>query len=350
MTAAKPGRRSSAEFPRTNRLTRSVKIRNARACCSPQRNGPYTSRSTMAIIGNRCKTTYPRRLFATSSSTVTTYSRERTAGRSGSSTTSRRYATRGGRARTRRRICTSPAPQSARRRDAYTDTPLPPDEPAGENPPDGAIFDYTIGANVTGPLTLTITDAAGHVVRTYASTDRQVPIEPDIDVPVYWVRPTRIPSATPGHHRFRMGSALPGAASGVARLSDLRDRPRYATRSARRARKSRHVSRHAGRRRRGSDVALVPHRARSAGHDSGPRFYRAIRSRAAYRRRDESRVRGDARREAEEEREVRCSLRHAQRGPSAECSISSRMQTPRRRSPHVRRSIASSGTSRAVIA
>ena len=26
-----------------------------------------------------------------------------------------------------------------------TDTPLPPDEPAGENPPDGAMIDYYIG-------------------------------------------------------------------------------------------------------------------------------------------------------------------------------------------------------------
>ena len=28
------------------------------------------------------------------------------------------------------------------RRDTNTDTPLPPDEPAGENPPDGAVIDY----------------------------------------------------------------------------------------------------------------------------------------------------------------------------------------------------------------
>ena len=30
--------------------------------------------------------------------------------------------------------------------DMYTDTPLPPDEPAGQNPPDGAIINYYLGA------------------------------------------------------------------------------------------------------------------------------------------------------------------------------------------------------------
>ena len=40
------------------------------------------------------------------------------------------------------------APEAAYRvrRDAYTDTPLPPEESAGKNPPDGAIIDYYVGA------------------------------------------------------------------------------------------------------------------------------------------------------------------------------------------------------------
>ena len=40
------------------------------------------------------------------------------------------------------------------RRDTYTDTPLPPEEPVGENPPDGAIFDYTLARDASGPVTL----------------------------------------------------------------------------------------------------------------------------------------------------------------------------------------------------
>jgi hypothetical protein len=88
------------------------------------------------------------------------------------------------------------------RRDTWTDTPLPPEEPAGENPPDGAIIDYYLPHDARGPLTLSIYDSAGNLVRKYSSADKPEPINPEIVVPTYWVRPTRIPSASAGMHRF----------------------------------------------------------------------------------------------------------------------------------------------------
>ena len=88
------------------------------------------------------------------------------------------------------------------RRDTYTDTPLPPDEPVGENPPDGAIVDYTLPAGSTGRVTIAIDDERGHRIRTFSSDDPDEAIDPEIDVPTYWVRPTRRPSALPGTHRF----------------------------------------------------------------------------------------------------------------------------------------------------
>ena len=88
------------------------------------------------------------------------------------------------------------------RRDTWTDTPLPPEEPAGENPPDGAIIDYYLPDDARGPLTLAIYDSAGRLVRSFSSTDRPEPMNPEITVPTYWVRPTRIPSASAGMHRF----------------------------------------------------------------------------------------------------------------------------------------------------
>ncbi|MGZ3520182.1 MAG: glycoside hydrolase [Vulcanimicrobiaceae bacterium] len=88
------------------------------------------------------------------------------------------------------------------RRDTYTDTPLPPEEPAGQNPPDGAIVDYTLAQDARGPLTIGIYDSAGRLVRSYSSTDKPQPIDPEITVPTYWVRPARIPQATAGMHRF----------------------------------------------------------------------------------------------------------------------------------------------------
>jgi photosystem II stability/assembly factor-like uncharacterized protein len=95
-----------------------------------------------------------------------------------------------------------PADAYRLRRDTWTDTPLPPEVPAGQNPPDGAIIDYTLGHTANDPLTIAIYDAAGNLVRQWKSTDKPVPIDPEIVVPTYWVRPTQIPSAAAGTHRF----------------------------------------------------------------------------------------------------------------------------------------------------
>ena len=83
-----------------------------------------------------------------------------------------------------------------------TDTPLPPDEPAGENPPEGAMIDYRLGPNATGPITLEIKDSKGNVVRRYASTDRVSAPDPKLKIPRYWVQPPQTLSAAPGLHRF----------------------------------------------------------------------------------------------------------------------------------------------------
>jgi photosystem II stability/assembly factor-like uncharacterized protein len=83
-----------------------------------------------------------------------------------------------------------------------TDTPWPPDEPRGENPPDGAIIDYTLKSAANGPVTLEILDAKGALVRRYSSAD---PVDrPDpatAAVPLYWYRPLRALPATAGMHR-----------------------------------------------------------------------------------------------------------------------------------------------------
>ena len=46
-----------------------------------------------------------------------------------------------------------------------TDTPLPPDFPAGQNPPDGAVINYYLQSASRGPVTLEIKDSAGATVR-----------------------------------------------------------------------------------------------------------------------------------------------------------------------------------------
>ena len=84
-----------------------------------------------------------------------------------------------------------------------TDTPLPPDEPAGENPPDGAVIHYALKAEAPGPVDLEIFDAAGKLVRRYSSSDPVEKIDPmTTPVPSYWYRPPQVLSAAPGTHRF----------------------------------------------------------------------------------------------------------------------------------------------------
>jgi photosystem II stability/assembly factor-like uncharacterized protein len=83
-----------------------------------------------------------------------------------------------------------------------TDTPLPPDEPAGLNPPDGAIVDYYLRKAAPRPVTLSILDSAGNVVRSFASDEKVEPVRDEGNVPRYWVRPAQILSAEAGLHRF----------------------------------------------------------------------------------------------------------------------------------------------------
>jgi photosystem II stability/assembly factor-like uncharacterized protein len=97
-----------------------------------------------------------------------------------------------------------PAPAYRVQRDINTDTPLPPDEPTAENPPDGAPLDYFLPA-ATDKVTLEILDAQGHLVRRFSSTDKPEISEEDLQkqlIPLYWVRKARQLSTEAGMHRW----------------------------------------------------------------------------------------------------------------------------------------------------
>jgi len=81
-----------------------------------------------------------------------------------------------------------------------TDTPLPPEEPAGENPPDGAVIDYYLNGNANS-ISLEILNDKGTVIRTFSSKDTMYAIPP-VNIPLYWIRPQQILSGTAGAHRF----------------------------------------------------------------------------------------------------------------------------------------------------
>jgi photosystem II stability/assembly factor-like uncharacterized protein len=96
-------------------------------------------------------------------------------------------------------------PQTAMRIRANlnTDTPLPPDEPAGENPPDGATIDFFLAKDASGPVTIEIKDGKGQLVRKYSSADKPVAANPKrLRIPSYWIRPPQLVSTKRGMHRF----------------------------------------------------------------------------------------------------------------------------------------------------
>jgi len=99
-------------------------------------------------------------------------------------------------------------------------TPWPPELPAGQNPLPGAVIDYYLPAATSSPVRLEILDHAGHVIRTYASTDPVLTPHPALDreaytllcerdpkapncaLPLYWPGPPFTLGTDAGMHRF----------------------------------------------------------------------------------------------------------------------------------------------------
>jgi photosystem II stability/assembly factor-like uncharacterized protein len=94
-----------------------------------------------------------------------------------------------------------PAPAMRVRWDNNQDTPLPPEVPVGQNPPDGAIIDYYLRTPASGPVILSINDAQGRLVRELSSVapapDTTMP-----NVPMYWFKQPDVLATTAGAHRF----------------------------------------------------------------------------------------------------------------------------------------------------
>lgn len=94
-------------------------------------------------------------------------------------------------------------PQATRVRwNMFSDTPLPPEEPTGHNPPDGAIIDYFLPENA-GRVTLDILFGDNRLIRRFSSDDVPVTIDStSLPHPTYWIRPPQELQTSSGHHRF----------------------------------------------------------------------------------------------------------------------------------------------------
>ncbi len=81
------------------------------------------------------------------------------------------------------------------------DTPLPPEEPAGQNPPPGAIFYYSLKSPAQGEVKLEVLDGKGRLVRSYSSNDQPFHPPSPPAFPMYWFRPAGPLSTQAGMHR-----------------------------------------------------------------------------------------------------------------------------------------------------
>ena len=85
--------------------------------------------------------------------------------------------------------------------DLFLGTPLPPEEPQAQNPPEGAYIDYYL-PEAASEITLDILDATGQLVRHYSSSDQPVPPPQSPAIAERWMpKPQRLSNA-PGMHRF----------------------------------------------------------------------------------------------------------------------------------------------------
>jgi photosystem II stability/assembly factor-like uncharacterized protein len=102
-----------------------------------------------------------------------------------------------------------PSPAHRLRANLNRDTPLPPEEPRGENPPAGAVLDYRLAADAKGAVTLEILDGAGRSLRTLRSDERaRRATEPVYFADLWRGEPAR-PGTRAGHHRFVWDLRLP---------------------------------------------------------------------------------------------------------------------------------------------
>ncbi len=88
------------------------------------------------------------------------------------------------------------------RPNANHDTPISPEEPVGENPPDGAAIDYVLAQPAKTPVTIDIRDASGALVQTLSSERAKPPLA-ERYFSKAWLRPRQPLETSAGLHQAR---------------------------------------------------------------------------------------------------------------------------------------------------
>jgi photosystem II stability/assembly factor-like uncharacterized protein len=95
-----------------------------------------------------------------------------------------------------------PATAIRLRNNQNQDTPFPPEMPAGDNPPTGAVLDYYLQSAPVGDVTLVIYDGKGELVRQLSSKPEPAGAEPPLEVPNYWLYHPAALSKNAGMNRY----------------------------------------------------------------------------------------------------------------------------------------------------
>ncbi len=85
--------------------------------------------------------------------------------------------------------------------DEFPGTPLPPEEPTAENPPDGAMIDYLL-PSAASAVRLEVFDAQQKLVRKFSSEDPSAPKHPPLPIAERWFPKPEVLEKTTGMHRF----------------------------------------------------------------------------------------------------------------------------------------------------
>jgi len=85
--------------------------------------------------------------------------------------------------------------------DSFTGTPLPPEEPTADNPPNGAMIDYVLKSDA-GKIELEIYDPQQNFVRRFSSEDKKSDKHPPLAIADRWLPKPQTLQKGAGMHRF----------------------------------------------------------------------------------------------------------------------------------------------------
>jgi photosystem II stability/assembly factor-like uncharacterized protein len=121
----------------------------------------------------------------------------------------REVAAKGSRIATSDAYLFTPGETYAIRAGGQNGTPLPHEEPQGENPPSGVVAYYWLKTAPSSPIKIELVTGSGRVAACLASDAPFKPVDTEaINVQAYWEKPAPPPAVAPGTHRVTLDIAV----------------------------------------------------------------------------------------------------------------------------------------------